>query len=317
MARVRTGSGKIVKDGAKRAAVELWRAKVPLSTISSQLKLSESTLRRILAFAKRNPINPIIPRKPGSGRPKKIIEETRRLIKKKLQANPSLTAVKLKRVIPALANVSIRSIQDCCLKDLKLPSRRKAKEPLLNERIKEQRLTFAREHVAWSVDDWKMVMFSDESHFELRCGSQDRRCRRENGSDRFAPEFTFKTVKHPPKIMVWGCFSWRGRGGIEFLKTGEMMNGLRYRQLLEEKLEFFMDRHGCTHFLQDGAPCHRSKIVTAWFRQRPNIQLVDWPGELSRPQPYRDSLGVDEEEVAGPQLHQLAAVERGHPEGVG
>jgi transposase len=78
--------------------------------------------------------------------------------------------------------------------------------------------------------------------------------------------------------MVWGCFSWRGRGGIEFLKTGEMMNGVRYRQLLDEKLEFFMDRHGCTHFLQDGAPCHRSKIVTAWFQQRPNIQLVDWPG---------------------------------------
>jgi hypothetical protein len=65
MARVRTGSGKIVKDGAKRAAVELWRAKVPISTKRSQLKLSESTLMRILAFAKRNPIKPIIPRKPG------------------------------------------------------------------------------------------------------------------------------------------------------------------------------------------------------------------------------------------------------------
>ena len=76
MARVRTGSGKNVKDCAKMAAVELWRAKVLLSTIRSQLKLSESTLRRILVFAKKNPINPIIPRKPGPGRPKKISEET-------------------------------------------------------------------------------------------------------------------------------------------------------------------------------------------------------------------------------------------------
>jgi hypothetical protein len=84
MARVRTGSEKNVKDGAKKAAVELWRAKVPHSTIRSQLKLSKSTLRRILAFAKRNPINPIIPRMSGSGRPKKI--------KKKLRANPSRTA---------------------------------------------------------------------------------------------------------------------------------------------------------------------------------------------------------------------------------
>jgi hypothetical protein len=77
MARVPTGSGKNIKDGAKRAAGDLWRAKVPLNTIRSQLKLSESALRRILAFAKRNPINPIIPRprKPagflGRGGPRK------------------------------------------------------------------------------------------------------------------------------------------------------------------------------------------------------------------------------------------------------
>ncbi len=35
MARVRTGTGKKGKDGAKRAAVELCRAEVPLSTIRS------------------------------------------------------------------------------------------------------------------------------------------------------------------------------------------------------------------------------------------------------------------------------------------
>jgi hypothetical protein len=66
------------------------------------------------------------------------------------------------------------------------------------------------------------------------------------------------------------------------LKTGEMMNGVRYRQLLEEKLQLFMDRQGCTHFLQDGAPCHWSKIVTAWFQQRIDIQLVDWPGNWTK-----------------------------------
>jgi hypothetical protein len=94
MARVRTGSEKNFKDSSKKAAVELWRANVLLSNIRSQLKLSKSTLRRILAFfAKRNPINPIMPSMCGSGRPKKISEETRRLIKKKLKANPSLTAV--------------------------------------------------------------------------------------------------------------------------------------------------------------------------------------------------------------------------------
>ncbi len=76
-------------------------------------------------------------------------------MKKKFQAPPSLTAVKLRRDILALANVSIWTIQDCCPKDLDLPSRRKAKKPLLTDCMKKQRLDFAREHVSWSIDDWK------------------------------------------------------------------------------------------------------------------------------------------------------------------
>ena len=43
-----TQRGKNFKTDSKRAAVELWRAGVPLATIRKQLKMSESTLRRIL-----------------------------------------------------------------------------------------------------------------------------------------------------------------------------------------------------------------------------------------------------------------------------
>ncbi len=62
------------------------------------------------------------------------------------------------------------------------------------------------------------------------------------------------------------------------MNQGDMINGIRYRWLLDEKLEFFMAKHGTTHFLQDGAPCHRSKIVFAWFAAQPQIQLIRWPG---------------------------------------
>ncbi len=58
-------AGKSLKNEDKRAAIELWRAKVPLSNIRKQLKMSERTLRRILSFAKTNPLNPIKPRKPA------------------------------------------------------------------------------------------------------------------------------------------------------------------------------------------------------------------------------------------------------------
>jgi hypothetical protein len=40
---------KNLKQDDKRAAVELWRAKVPLSTVRNQLKVFERTKRRVLA----------------------------------------------------------------------------------------------------------------------------------------------------------------------------------------------------------------------------------------------------------------------------
>jgi hypothetical protein len=42
------------------------------------------------------------------------------------------------------------------------------------------------------------------------------------------------------KVMVWGYFSWKSRGRLEFLNQGEMMNDQRYMRLLDEKLDLFM-----------------------------------------------------------------------------
>jgi hypothetical protein len=45
--------------GAKRSAIELWRAKVPQRDIMKQLSMSKVTKVRVLAFARANPANPI------------------------------------------------------------------------------------------------------------------------------------------------------------------------------------------------------------------------------------------------------------------
>jgi hypothetical protein len=43
----------------------------------------------------------------------------------------------------------------------------------------------------------------------------------------------------------------------------EMMNGMKYCQILDEKLELLMRHHGKTHFMQDGALCHKSELVSS------------------------------------------------------
>jgi transposase len=269
---------KPFSEAQKRAAIELWRANIPLKKIREQMHMSERGLRNILAYAKKHPEDPVQKKRKNPGPPSKVSLGSVRKIRRAIDRNPSITGKTLKKNIPDLANVSVRTISRVCREKLKLPSRKMADKPLLTDRMKNDRLEFARRYAHWGVEEWKKVMFSDESHFELRFGNQNFRCRRSKGSDRFDPKFTRKRVKHPQKVMAWACFSWKGRGGLDFLKNGEMMNGVRYRQVLEDKLERFMGLHGTTHFLQDGAPCHRSKIVSEWFKERPHIQLIKWPG---------------------------------------
>ncbi len=115
--------------------------------------MSESTLRRILSFAKKNPVAPIANRKPGSGRPATITPAIQKAMKKKLEATPTMTAKQLKKIMPELANSSVRQIQDVCLKKLELPSRKMAKKPLINERMRQQRLEFARLYENWGVEE--------------------------------------------------------------------------------------------------------------------------------------------------------------------
>ena len=129
--------GPNFSQDAKRAAVELWKAKVPLKNIREQLQMSERTLRRVLAAAKASPEDPVPKRKKTSGRPAKVMATTLIVMRRHLVRDPTLTAGQLKALMPALANTSIRTIQRMCLEKLKLPSRKMAAKPLITQGMKD------------------------------------------------------------------------------------------------------------------------------------------------------------------------------------
>ena len=55
------------------------------------------------------------------------------------------------------------------------------------------------------------------------------------------------------------------------------MNGPKYVQMLSEKLKLHLQVHNCQIFMQDCAPCHRSKVAKN-FLDSNNIDLLEWPG---------------------------------------
>jgi transposase len=199
------------------------------------------------------------------------------VLKRYVKKNPCATARIIKQEVPEVSGLTVRYINHLILKRLKIPSRIAAQKPLLTKKMKAKRLAFAKKYRSWTEEEWSRVMFSDESTF--RCLRATRcRVRRPAGSDRFHSRYTVKTVKHPESVMAWGCFAGSGRrGGIYFLPKNETMNSERYQEVLEKHLLSWMERYGSTHFLHDGAPCHASKKIKAFLKEKP-FEVMDWPG---------------------------------------
>jgi hypothetical protein len=82
-------------------------------------------------------------------------------------------------------------------------------------------------------------------------------------------------MKHPDSMMVWACFTRDVKSiGLYFLPKNVTMNGERYKEVLENHLLPFMEIHRVSHFLQDGAPCHTSKKVKEFLKEK-EVMVMD------------------------------------------
>jgi hypothetical protein len=118
---------------------------------------------------------------------------------------------------------------------------------------------FCNKYRNWTDEQWKKVMFSDESMIS-QFYAFTRHVRRPPNS-RFRERYIVPTVKNAPKVMVWGAISAKGRSGLWFMPEGTSINGAVYLDVLKQKLPQFMTIHDCDTFQQDGAPCHQKKAV--------------------------------------------------------
>lgn len=158
--------------------------------------------------------------------------------------------------------VSKRTVQ-YRLKNMGLESRKPAKKPLLTKKMMCSRLEWAKKYINWTAADWRKVIFSDESRFNLHGHDGFNRVRRRKG-EKYLPECILPTVKHPTSIMIWGCISGYKIGSMKVCEG--IMNGAKYIQMLESSLLPFyyeLSEHlPVIIFQDDSAPCHRAKSVS-------------------------------------------------------
>ena len=78
--------------------------------------------------------------------------------------------------------------------------------------MKKKRLSWARNHAGWTINKWRKVIFSDESHFEVH-GHRSAVVKRSKGES-LKPEHIQQIPKHSPKKMFWGSFTAKGPGRL-------------------------------------------------------------------------------------------------------
>ena len=272
--------GKVIRrlSMEEKAKIIAWKSEGVQSTaIAARLGRHRASIDRLLARAATMEEGTVPERQKGAGRPRKLDKTILAIIKRQATKYPGMTAADIKTSVRELDKISVRTISRALLHHLKMPSRLAAHKPLLTKKMMDKRLKFAKKYKDWTPEAWSKVMFSDESTF--RCIRATRsRVRRPKEMSRYLSRYTVKTVKHPDQVMVWACFSGDvGRGGLYFLPRNVMMNGDRYLEVLQNHLIPFMEIHGSTHFLQDGAPCHKSKKVMDFLKDKP-FEIMDWPG---------------------------------------
>jgi len=269
---------KNLTDQEKARILAFHEENVPVKEICRRTGKGKTAVYSLISRAKNLPPNEVPPRQSVPGRPRKTSPTTDKLIKRAVLKNPKITARQLKLAYPSiLGNVAERTIQHRCQRDLKLHLRSATSKPVLTRKMRVARLNFAKKYKDFTIEDWRRVMWSDESIFQ--CGAVRRgKLRRPPGMSPLDPRYLHLTVKHPPSVMIWGSFSGgMGRRGIHFLPKNVTMNGDCYIEVLQSHTLNFYEIGDCNLFMQDNAPCHKAKKVTKWLEDK-KVDVLEWPG---------------------------------------
>lgn len=261
-------------------AVGMKEGGLSTKEIARRLECTPKAVRKIL---KKYDSEGTVQDLKGRGRKKKTTPREDRTLKFESLSNrkASAKALALKRA-PSFVknNISVSTVKNR-LREAGLNGRVARKKPLLAKKNIKARYEWAKDHLNWTVDDWKNVIFSDESPFQLFQSGGRVFVRRRPGEE-FLPECMNPTVKHGGgSIQVWGAFSYGGVGPL--YRVVGIMDGAKYRQILKTHMAPFLQRiereTGKEQIFQhDNDPKHCSKVVKAYLSNK-QVVVLNWTSQ--------------------------------------
>lgn len=212
------------------------------------------------------------------GHNKKFNDRDIRHIRQMSVKNPKATARDIQRELgPKGDDVSFSTMKRA-MNEAGCIARTPRRRPLLIDRHKEARLKWAMDHREWTMEDWKKVVWSDETMVYAGDG-HCRYVRVVDGHPLTEKHFEL-TTKFPTRVMFWSCFSWNGTGRMHVVE-GNMDSAYYITHVIEgrvirQMLEWFPDGSGV--FQHDNAPSHTSRRTKACL-DRHNLNVMNWPAQ--------------------------------------
>jgi transposase len=241
--------------------------------IHSQTGVSLGSISNI-----RSKYCPDLPRAQG-GCPSKLSPSTRHHAIRLVTNGKGSTAAQAAKVLSQALEEPIAShTVSHALRREGLKAVRKKKRPALKPQHKKARMHFAEHHLHWTVDDWKRVIFSDETKIN-RLGSDGIKWAWKKPGEGLSEHLVEPTVKFGGgSLMMWGCMLWEGVGYATRIEGN--MDGKLYASILEDELQQTMEYYKKTPedviFQQDNDSKHTSKDARNWFEDH-NLKVLIWP----------------------------------------
>jgi transposase len=215
------------------------------------------------------------------GRPSKLSSANIHHAQRLISSGKADTAVD---VTKALRNVTNQSLSAQTVRNsLKVAGMKavvKKKKPFLSKQHRKARLDFALTHQDWTVEDWKKVVWSDETKIN-RLGSDGRKWVWKKAGEGLSDRLVQGTQKFGGgSVMVWGCMLWDGPGYA--CRIDGRMDGDLYIKILEEDLQesltYYGKDAGDVIFQQDNDPKHTCKKAKTWFQDH-GFNVLLWPAQ--------------------------------------
>lgn len=244
-----------------------------------QIHLSTGASLGVISFIRAGH-RPALPRALG-GRPQKLSAANIHYAIRSVTSSKPATAASVTRDLIHITHTPLNSVTVCRkLKAAGLKAAVKLQKPLLSLRHRKARLDFALAHQHWTLEDWKHIVWSDETKVN-RLGSDGKHWVWKRPQEGVTDRTVNGTLKFGGgSIMIWGCITWDGPGFAT--KIDGKMDADLYVEILDDELLQSLAYYGKdvddVIFQQDNDPKHTSKKAEKWFSDH-QMQVLRWPAQ--------------------------------------